>query len=62
VDVVESSAKVSVDGKTVLTSDLSRGRSSGARHKSGMVTFGAGVGGGGPKVKVVLRDAHVTVA
>jgi hypothetical protein len=50
-----------VDGRTVLTSDLSRGKSSGARHKSGMVTFGAGAGAG-PRVKVVLKDAHVTTA
>jgi hypothetical protein len=61
VDVVKSTAKVSVDGRTVLTSDLSRGGSS-ARHKSGMVTFGASVGGGGPKVRVVLHDAHITTA
>ncbi|WP_083972684.1 serine/threonine-protein kinase [Actinoplanes awajinensis] len=62
VDVVKSTAKVSVDGKTVLTSDLSRGKAAGARHKSGQVTFGAAVGGNGPKVTVVLRDAHVTAA
>jgi hypothetical protein len=61
VDVVKNTAKVSVDGKTILTSDLSRGKSSGARHKRGMVTFGAGAGAG-PKVKVVLQDAHVTTA
>jgi eukaryotic-like serine/threonine-protein kinase len=61
VDVVGSTAKVSVDGATVLTSDLSRGGSS-ARHKSGKVTFGANVGGGGPAVQVVLRDAHITTA
>jgi eukaryotic-like serine/threonine-protein kinase len=60
VDVVKSTAKVSVDGKTVLTTDLSRGRAAGARHKSGKVTFGANVGGGGPKVKVTFHDAHVT--
>jgi predicted Ser/Thr protein kinase len=61
VDVVKSTAKVSVDGTTVLTTDLSRGGSS-ARHKSGKVTFGANAGGDGPKVKVVLHDAHVTAA
>ena len=61
VDVVKSTAKVSVDNKTVLTSDLSRGSAGGARHKSGKVTFGANVGGAGPKVKVVLHDAHITV-
>ena len=60
VDVVKSAAKVSVDGKTVLTSDLSRGGST-KPHQSGKVTFGANVGGGGPKVKVVLRNAHITV-
>ncbi|WP_354264019.1 serine/threonine-protein kinase [Paractinoplanes tereljensis] len=62
VDVVKSAATVSVDGKKVLTSDLSRGKSAGARHRSGQVTFGAAVGGNGPKVKVVLHDAHVTTA
>ena len=60
VDVVKSAAKVSVDGRTVLTSDLSRGGSA-KPHRSGKVTFGANVGGGGPKVKVVLRNAHITV-
>jgi eukaryotic-like serine/threonine-protein kinase len=60
VDVVKSTAKVSVDGKTVLAADLSRGGSA-TPHRSGKVTFGANVGGDGPKVKVVLRNAHITV-
>ncbi|WP_212996633.1 serine/threonine protein kinase [Winogradskya consettensis] len=60
VDVVKNSAKISVDGKTLLTSDLSRGKSTGARHTEGKVTFGVS-GGNGPGVKVSLRDAHITV-
>jgi hypothetical protein len=60
VDVLKSTAKISVDGKAVLTSDLSRGKKSGAHSKSGMVTFGADAGSG-RKLKVVFHDAHVTV-
>ncbi|AGZ44075.1 putative serine/threonine protein kinase [Actinoplanes friuliensis DSM 7358] len=60
VDVVKSTAKLSVDGKTVLTSDLSRGKPAGARHTKGKVTFGAS-GGGGPAIKVTFRDARITV-
>jgi predicted Ser/Thr protein kinase len=60
VDVVENTATVSVDGKTMLTSDLSRGKPAGARHTKGKVTFGAS-GGGGPAIKVILRNAHITV-
>lgn len=60
VDVVKSVAKISIDGKTIVTSDLSRGKSSGARHTSGRVALGAS-GGAGPQVTVVLRDAHITV-
>ncbi|HWS31967.1 MAG TPA: serine/threonine-protein kinase, partial [Actinoplanes sp.] len=60
VNVRKNTAKVTVDGRTVLTSDLSRGESSGARHTSGKVTFGA-IGDGGPAVTVTLRDAHVVM-
>ncbi|GAA1638607.1 serine/threonine protein kinase [Actinoplanes couchii] len=60
VEVINNFAKISVDGRTILTSDLSLGNAKGARHTKGKVTFGAS--GDAPTSKVTLRDAHVTVS
>ncbi|GAA1638620.1 serine/threonine-protein kinase [Actinoplanes couchii] len=60
VDIVRGVAKVTVAGKRVLTSDLSRGRESGPRHKSGLITFGASAYNI-PAGQVTFRDARVTV-
>ncbi|MFI5931950.1 hypothetical protein [Actinoplanes sp. NPDC051494] len=58
--MLKNAAKLSVDGKVVLTSDLSGGRTSGPRRADGRVTFGASAGGD-TKVKVIFTDARITV-
>ncbi|HWS31680.1 MAG TPA: serine/threonine-protein kinase [Actinoplanes sp.] len=61
VQVTGDDVTVSVDGREIMTADLSLGDPAGARHTSGTVTFGALTVNDQP-VRVTLRNVHITLS